>query len=192
MSLSLVTGPTVEPISVAQFKLHARITRDDEDGLIAAYITAARKYVETAQRRQLVTATWRLSLEQFPGWELVLPLSPLQTISSITYVETDGTTQTISSTDYIVDTYRTPGLAVPAYGLVWPVARCQPNSVRVTFVAGYGDTGSTVPETTRQAVRLLASHYYENREPFLTGTISSSLPLAVESLIAVDAPGVYP
>jgi len=190
MTLSLVTPPTAEPVTLAQQKLHSRVTLDYEDSLIEGLIRAARQYAETVQRRQLITATWRLSLAQFPC-ELVLPLPPLQSVTSINYVDGAGDTQTLSPSLYIVDAYREPGRIVPAYGTLWPTARCQPNSVNVTFVAGYGDLPSDVPESTRQAVKLLTGHWFENREAVVMGTISGVLPLAVESLLACEKWGSY-
>jgi uncharacterized phiE125 gp8 family phage protein len=117
MPLSLVTSATAEPVTRQQFKAHARITRDDEDGVIDGYLLAARRYVETALRRQLVNATWRLTLDCFPAC-IDVPLPPLSSVSSITYVDTDGATQTLNSSLYRVDTYSQPGRITPAYDQV--------------------------------------------------------------------------
>jgi uncharacterized phiE125 gp8 family phage protein len=185
-SISLVTGPTTEPVSLAEFKQHCRISHDTEDSLASACIRAARTMAEVIQRRQLMSATWRLTLPEFPCWEIVLPKPPLQSVSSITYIDADGATQTLSSALYRVDTYREPGLATPAYGEVWPSARYLTNAVTVTYVAGYA-SAALVPESTKQAIKLLAAHYWENREAVVVGTITAVLPLAVEALLSADA-----
>jgi uncharacterized phiE125 gp8 family phage protein len=190
MPLSLVTSATAEPVTRQQFKAHARITRDDEDGVIDGYLLAARRYVETALRRQLVNATWRLTLDCFPAC-IDVPLPPLSSVSSITYVDTDGATQTLNSSLYRVDTYSQPGRITPAYDQVWPATQAVTNAVTVTFVAGYGATYASVPQTIRQAICLLASHWYENREPIVVGTITAPLPMAVESLLSLESTGAY-
>ncbi len=190
MSLSLVTGPASEPVTLDQFKTHARIIRDDDDAFSQSCIVAARQYAEAKQRRQLMPATWRLTLDAFPEWYLGIPLPPLQSITSIAYVDDNGATQTLNPSLYIVDTYREPGLIVPAYGQAWPVARFQPNAVTVVFVAGYANAAA-VPDATKHAIKLLASHYYENREAVVTGTITGVLPLGVDALLSATHFGGY-
>jgi uncharacterized phiE125 gp8 family phage protein len=192
MSLSLVTPPTVEPVTLTQFKQHARIDRDDEDAVINGYLTAARRHVEAILRRQLLSATWRLTLDAFPCGPIYLPRPPLVSVTSVKYVDSDGVTQTLATGDYQVDTYREPAQVVAAYGTAWPVARYQPNAVEVIYVAGYGTLPTDVPQPIRQAIQLLASHWYENREPVLTGTIATPLPMAVASLLAFESFGSYP
>lgn len=189
-SLSLVTGPAVEPVTRDQFKLHARITRDDEDSLIDSLLKAARRYIEARQRRAIVTQTWRLTLDTFPAWGLVIPLPPLQSVSSITYVDNDGTTQTLDPSAYSVDTRSEPGRVEPAWGQYWPSARFQNNAVTVQFVAGYG-LADSAPDTTKTAIKLLAAHWYENREATIAGTIIAPLPFAVEALLAAEEFGGY-
>lgn len=220
MPLKLITPPACEPISVQDFKSHARISRDDEDATIKAYIAASRLYAETRQRRQLISATWQLSLDSFYPCESDLPLSngmplaqlvpliearfgyggalaiqiprpPLQSITSIQYVDTDGATQTLDPTLYIVDTVSEPGRIAPAFNQIWPITRAQINAVTITFVAGYGATAGSVPATTRHAVRMLASHYYEHREAVSDGPPMSPAPLAVDSLLGAEDFGGY-
>lgn len=175
--LTLVT-PGAEPVTVAEFKQHARINRIDEDPLIEAFLRAAREYCETHTRRQLSPATWRMTLDRFPACEIRLPLPPLQSVTSITYVDGNGDVQTLAADRYEVDASSQPGRIHPAYGYSWPITREQLGSVNVTFVAGYSD----VPATITTAIKLLAAHYYENREAVTAGALTE-VPLAVESLL---------
>ena len=88
-------------------KAFAKVDVTDDDSLIDALITAARQLVETEQNRQLMPATYELTLDEFPSSSncpIELPRPPLQSVSSITYVDTAGATQTWSSDDYQVDT----------------------------------------------------------------------------------------
>lgn len=188
MSLVQTVAPTVEPITLDEAKLHLRVDDPSEDALIESLITAAREQAEEFTRRQLCTATWRMKLDWFPcdpnefgRSEIVLPKPPLQSVTSITYVDADGATQTLSSSLYTVDTSSEPARLVPAYGEVWPTPRSQADSVTVTFVAGYG-AASAVPASVKAAMKLLIGHLYENRQSVVTGTITASLPVT-ESLL---------
>lgn len=151
MRLSLVTAPITEPVSIAEIEVHSRIG----SGMVATlgqttavniYIAAARQRAETITRRQLITATWDLVLDyaDFPAGTrtpIEIPLPPLQSITSITYVDTAGATQTLSSTLYRAITESgpkaQPGLVIPVYGEVWPSVRDDLSVVTIRFVAGY-------------------------------------------------------
>lgn len=67
MRLVPITPPAVEPVSLAEAKLHARIEYPDDDALVGSLITAARRYCETCLRSALVTQTWKLMLDSFPS-----------------------------------------------------------------------------------------------------------------------------
>ncbi len=190
--LKLVTESTIEPVKLDEFKLSQRIDWDDEDGLLASYLTAARKYIEGITNRQFVNATWRLALDCFPCWEIRFPRAPLASVSSIQYVDSDGTTQTLSSLAYQVDTYREPGLILPAYGYSWPSAREQSSAVLVLAVVGYGASASATPELAKRAICSLAGHWYENREPVALGGAAVSLPHSFDAMLALLSTSVYP
>lgn len=204
MSLSLVTAAQLEPVSEDEVRSHCRIDATDEESLLAVYIKAARGYAETFQSRQLVSATWRLSFDEIcpstdpeSGLQYIqIPLPPLQSVSSYTYVDSTGGTQTWSSTNYSVDTYREPGRLALAYGASWPSTRLQANAVNITFVAGYGGSGASaidsvaaVPQETKLGIMLLAANSYENREPTNIGNIVSPLPYAVEAMLSCHSWG---
>ncbi len=185
MGLTLHTAPVAEPISTAEAKSHARVDISADDTLIDDYIAAARRWAELYTRRQFVTATWDLTLDAFPLSDrcpIWVPLPPLQSVTSISYVDADGQTQTWDAAEYLVDSKSEPGRILPAYGETWPVTRDQANAVTVRFVAGYG-LAAAVPATLKTAVRLLVSHLYETREPIITGTIVAKVPLGVEAVL---------
>lgn len=174
MSLKLVTAPTVEPVSLIEAKTHLRVLHDDDDTQIASLITAARQMVESGEswslERSLVTTTWRLRLDRFPKC-IELPRPPLIAVTSITYRDTAGSTQTLSPSLYTVSTDMEPARIVPTYGNVWPNVQGHVDDVSVTFTAGYGPTAADVPQAIKQAILLGVSDLYENRNETITGTI---------------------
>ena len=187
MPRKLETGPAIEPLTVAEAKLHLRIPYEEraDDEYIGVLITAAREYAEQVLCRQLINATWRLYLDRFPGLDGVIriPLPPLQSISSVKYVDGAGDEQTLDAAEYSVDTASVPGRIYPAYGYSWPSTRDQRNAVTITFVAGYGSAATAVPEPIRKALKLLIAHWYENRE--VVGDRTAKMPLSVDALLGI-------
>lgn len=190
MSLYLVTAPTAEPVSVAEAKLHVRQDDADDDELIRSLIVAAREYTENFTRRALMTQTWDLKLDTFPYCdEIWLPKAPAVSVTSITYVDNDGVTQTWSTSAYTTDFPTGPharqGRIVRAYQQTYPQTRMVVNAVAVRFVCGYG-AAAAVPAGIKQAMKLLIGHWYENREAVLTEarmTFPLPTPMAVDSLL---------
>jgi uncharacterized phiE125 gp8 family phage protein len=188
MSLILSAAPAATPVSVAEVMAHMRVEDAAEVNLISGYLDAAVGYldgVDGVLGRALVTQTWILTLDAFPASAedaLELPLPPLQSVTSITYVDTDGVTQTWSSALYDEVPTEKRGFVKPAYGEEWPTVRDQTAAVTVTFVAGYG-AAAAVKAPIKQAIQLLCSHFYEHREPVLVGATFAALPLSVKSLL---------
>lgn len=182
--ITLITAPTVEPVTLAEAKLHLRVDHADEDSHIRSLIIAAREHAQNATSRAFVGQTWRLSMDCFPD-VIRTPRPPLTSVTSIAYTDTAGASQTLSASAYTVDTYSEPGRIVPAFGQSWPATRDIPNAVIVTYVAGYGaGAAADVPQPIRQAILLLVGHWYANREGVLTGTISKEIEFAVSALLA--------
>ncbi len=75
----LLAGPASEPVTLADAKTFLRVDHDADDVLIGSLIAAARRLVETATRRALITQTWRLVRDAWPagGRLRVLP-APLR------------------------------------------------------------------------------------------------------------------
>lgn len=157
-SSALTTPPVVEPVSLAEFKSHARIDHNHEDGKIGKYITAARRMLEADTRRALCTQTWTMRLDYMPAY-ILLDRCPVQSVTSITYYDANNTLQTLSTSVYESDVYSEPALIRPSFGAVWPIVYDRLNAVSVVFVAGYSSL-SLVPEEAKQAISMLAAHWY--------------------------------
>lgn len=147
----------------------APTTNTTTDPMFMSFIKAARVSAEGYTRRALMTQTWDLVLDCFPGWEIYIPKPTLQSIVSITYLDTNGTSQVLSADQYVVDTQSTPGRIIPAYGLIWPSTRGQINSVTIRFIAGYG-AASAVPDGIKSWMKIRIKHLYDNPDIVLIGT----------------------
>lgn len=193
MTLTLQTAPTEEPVSLAEAKLHCRVFVDDENSLITSLIVAARQHIENFTHRALVTQVWDLKLDRFPcsGAAIWLPKAPLLASSPgtapvVTYTDSDGATQTFSSSLYTVDAPAGPharmGRLFLNYQESYPSTRSIENAVQVRYSAGYG-AAAAVPDPLKIAMKMLISHWFVNREPVVTGTIAVPVPVSVDALL---------
>lgn len=187
MTLRVVTGPTVEPLTLEEAKLHLRETQTVQDTLISALIVAARQYAENYTGRAFVTQTLELLLPGFPCDSVIeLPKPDLQQVTTVKYIDVDGVLQTIAAAQYQVDIYRRPAVLKPAYQCYWPVPRTSDfNAVQVRYVAGYAPTTSpqdaaamqaAVPEGIKLWMKIRVAQLFENREAVVVGTIMANIP----------------
>lgn len=173
-TLNLTVPPTAEPVSLEEAKIVRRIDADDnsQDWVVQDAIIAAREFCERYLDRQLITATWELTCGRFPHHSrtnpcrsIYLPKAPLQTITSLNYLDWNSDLQTFASSNYTVVTpsYQ-QGRIDLNYGIPWPWPLVIPSAITITFVAGYG-APRAVPQTIKRAMHLLIGDFYENREP---------------------------
>lgn len=178
MNPNRTTAPSTEPVTLSQAKVHLRVVATDEDDYITALIVAARTACEDRLGRSLITSGWTLTLDSFPS-AIVLERGPVIGVTSISYLDADGTTQLLNASAYLVDTTHDIGRIVPAYGLAWPATRRQINAVTVVYTAGYG-VAAAVPMPIVQWILLAIGDMYERRErsaekPAVTQNFADSL-----------------
>jgi uncharacterized phiE125 gp8 family phage protein len=179
----LLTPPAVEPLSLDEAKDYLRVEHADDDALIAALIASARNHVEAQTRRALITQTWRHSCDAWPadGRIAVLP-APLQALAAARVYDDEGAAQTIDLGTFVVDAVAAPGvIAFPPWSV--PAPGRKHAGIELDIVAGYGNAPSDVPGPLRLAMRLLLSHWYENRG-IVAESSASPLPASVAELIA--------
>jgi uncharacterized phiE125 gp8 family phage protein len=188
MALKIYAAPAVEPVSLAEAKLHLKVDGTTDDAVINILIATARETVEGIARRALITQTWDLFLDEFPeGDELKIPFPPLQSTGlSVQYTNQDNVTATFAATNYAIDTYSEPGRIRLVYGAAWPGDTLYTvNGVHVRFIAGFGATAA-VPMKYKQAILLLVGHWYANREQVAGNVNLSEIPFGVDVLLWLD------
>jgi uncharacterized phiE125 gp8 family phage protein len=183
------TGPSQEPITLEEARSHLQVVADDQDELLELMIAAATRRAQAEQHRTLLTTTFDWSIDAWPcSRKIVIPGPPLQSVTSIAYLDPDGVAQTLAANQYRVIT-GTPGLVIPAVDVQWPSLLQQPASVTIRYVAGYA-SHALVPASTKYAILLMVGDNWENREAVITGTIVNIMP-ATEALLAADQWGGY-
>lgn len=175
-ALNQSTAPTSTPIALEEAKLFLRVTDVVEDEQIESMINAAVKLAEEFTGRQLMTATWDLYLDRWPsGVEpIYLPRSPVQSVTSITYLDSDGASQTWSSANYRTDLYSEPARINLAYEQSFPSARYVSNSIRVRYAAGYA-SAALVPQGIKHALQMMVQAMYMRSEEVLSEVVQNVL-----------------
>lgn len=174
MKTKLITPPASEPILLSDAKLHLRIESSytADDTYISTLLSVAREYVESITNRKLITQTWEAYLTDWPRSAdyISLPFGSLQSVTSVVYIDSDGTSHTWPNTEYTVESTTEPGRIVLNYMHSWPSVTLHPsNPIQIQFVCGYGANGSAVPMPIIHAIKLMISDMYEQREPFVVG-----------------------
>lgn len=182
-SITLITAPTSEPVTLQEAKSWARIDSSDEDSLLSNLITVARQEAEKYLRSALMPQTWEMTLDvgtsalddvlgdgfyEFPINQLygtlpnviALPYAPIQSITSVKYFDTANTENTYSSSNYTLDA--AGGRLMLNQSAVW-ASNMRPNaSAKIRYVAGYAN-GAAVPMAIRIAIMNYVLLAYEQR-----------------------------
>lgn len=182
MSAYCLTAPAVEPLSVADAKTFLRVEHGDDDAIIAALVAAARHHVEALTRSGLITQTWRLVLDRWPGNGRVTPrLNPLRALAAARIYNESGVTSAIDVAGFVID--RAAGvIAAPGWSL--PVPGRSVAGIELDIEIGFGDAAADVPPTLLQAIRMLVGHWYENRGLIAIGQSVAMMPASVNAMIS--------
>ena len=179
-----------QPVDTGAAKRHLRVAADDttQDSVIETYVAASLENAEEATKRALAEQTRRLTLGAFPtdregnDAPIVIPRPPLRSITSITYRDADGATQTLSPSSYVVDTSAFPGRVFLAPDASWPDTQANhPAAVTVDYLCG-PELLDDVPARAVAAILLTVGDLYENREAQIVGTIVAENPTVTRLL----------
>ena len=150
--------PATEPLTATEVKAQARIDGTDSDDLLDSYIVAARAFVEDYCGIKLVSQTVVLRCSSF--CDLIdLPIAPVTSVASITYLDSAGAEQTLAGTVYEGVLHGLEPHIRLKINQSWPSIRSATDAIRVTVSAGY----STVPEPIKHAMLMLIANWFDSR-----------------------------
>lgn len=184
MVYKLITAPTELAIKLAEAKAQLNIETafTDDDNLIAACIKAAALYVEKIIQGPLMTQVWELQLVDFVSC-IKLHKKPVTTFTSLKYYDTVNSDITIDPSNYQQDLSSVPARIIFNSAYSFPSVYDRFDAVRARFTSGYANADS-VPEDIKQVIKLLVTHFYEQRSPEITGGTTSKFDLTVEKLLS--------
>lgn len=166
----LVTGPTAEPLTLAEAKKHLEIaaTDDSHDVHLQEAIADARQQWEQDTDSVLCFQTWRLRVNGLPD-RLALPKRPIHSITTIKYYDGNNTLQTLAGSYYQLHINEIRH----AYQVTLPATASRWDSWEITYKCGYSQDQTLVPPIAKRALLLLVGYYFENRDMLVAdGTYS--------------------
>lgn len=189
MSLTLLTPPAAEPVSLAEAKTRLRIGDDAHDAAVTLWIKAARERVERDTGRALLSQVW---VERRDGWtgdgqpdgrmmafgtrfRLLRP--PLIAVEAVTIYDAEDAPSEWDPAAFFVDAASDPGRIALRHGEDWPQPGRATGGIEIRFRCGYGDSPEDVPAPLREAVLQLVAAMAD-------GGPETGMPASAASLIA--------
>lgn len=175
-ALELVTPPATDAVvTTTAAKLALRIDGSDLDTEVDRLVRAGVRQAQLEMHRAILTQTWALRLDCFPGHGVIeLPFG-CTSVTSVSYFDDANASQTLAGTNYVVDTARQPGRLIRADGTTWPTTYRRPNAVTVTMVCGFGDVDD-VPEEVKDWIIAFVGARIRNPEAFMQGPQVTAQP----------------
>lgn len=157
MAHKLITAASALPVTLEEVKLACRFDGTALDSDITAMLTDAVQLCEHESGQSLMPQTWELTLDAFPD-SIELTRVPVSAITSIKYIDTAGSLQTLSSGAYSLDNSDGFGAAhvTPVFNTSWPTTRSEPNAVKVLYVAGYANAAA-VPSNFKRQIKIFVA-----------------------------------
>ena len=183
MSVTIVTPPASEPISLAEAKLFLRVDHNAEDDLIATLISAAREAIEAGCGRALITRRVRESLDIWRREAVqgaVLGLGPVTEVIAVRLIADNGAQSVIDPERYRLEGHRDrPRLVFPP-GL--PATLRSAGGIEIEYDAGYAEDAADLPVALRLATLQIVASLYELRQD------NGSVPETTRALMRPFAP----
>lgn len=169
------------PVTLSEVQAHCHANVGDEDDWFTAAIYAAVNYCQNTCRKALITQTVVASYNNFSD-HIELPYGPVQSVSSIKTYDIYDTETDNDLTDFYIDTNNNPASIHTDTGFSWQsLPGREVDCLKVTYVAGYGDTESSIPKDIKAAIKLYVGWMYDNR-----AGEDKELPRVINTLLISD------
>jgi uncharacterized phiE125 gp8 family phage protein len=182
MTYALITPPAAEALTLADAKAHLRLDDGNEDALMAALIRTARDHLERTTSLCLITQTWRLYLDRPPEDGVIqIARGPVQAIESLKLYDPSGEEVTLPLTGHILDGNARPARVILNRSV--STARAI-NGIELDFTAGFGETGTDVPDTLKRAMLMHIAQMFTFRGAVAIEDQPADIPAGYDRLIA--------
>ncbi|MGH6763087.1 MAG: head-tail connector protein [Phyllobacterium sp.] len=183
MTMHCTTPPVAEPVTLAEVRAHMRLGTTSEDELLNGLIKAARQTLEAEIGMAMISQTWRLHVDAWPrDGRVLIPKFPVRNVVTVTAYRPDGEPVTIPASDLRLDPSSRPAQ-------LYLSPRCAGmaglHGLEIDFRAGFGDTGTEVPDALKHAILSLIAHWYEFRGAVGPESQPASFPPGFDRLVSI-------
>ena len=164
----LTTQATALPVKLDDCKAYSYITGNEDDSLLQSLILEATQFLENRFRCAIMTQTWQQVQDGFfdarywIGNAIQIARPPFVAVSSITYLDQNGDSQTLAASQYRVVAQGIYARIVQAKNVTWPTTREVIGDVTITHTCGYSSQAA-VPYSIRQADKDYVDNAYNHR-----------------------------
>lgn len=136
--MSKVITPRVDEtvLPLATVRLFCRIDGSVDDLLLEIWRAAAFEKAEHETSQSIGLQVRELALDAFPTGAIKLPYGPVNSITSVTYIDLAGDAIVLNNGQYTLDTYSKPDWLLPAVNVSWPDTLEVANAVKIRYSAG--------------------------------------------------------
>lgn len=177
-----------EPLTLDEGKELAKIEHDEEDGMIASFITASRVAAEKETAMELAVKQYDLTMDYFSVRDIELS-TPLQSVDLFQIKDSSGNVTTmVEGVNYIVDLAR--GVLCPPWGQIWPLFTPWPSgAILIRFRSGYPCTHpfwSSEGAVIMTGMKFLITDWWSKRDISIDGRMAE-LPYRAKYLFGLIA-----
>ena len=163
-SWKVTTQPTIEPVTVAELKIFARIDTTEEDTLLEGFVESARMAAEEYLGGAFISQTITTVLDFWPGIIIELPRPPLISVTGIYAVDEDDVETEYDSDNYYLNTTIEQGQIIIKRDSTVPINTSRDyGKFIIRSVHGYGTLAADVPRPFREGIKLWAGVIYATR-----------------------------
>ena len=161
-TINRTAAPAQSPVTVQKAKQKLRLYQgsSEHDDELKRLIDAATEQFEQDTDRAVILQEFTVYRDSFPNTSVALDVKPAQSIVAITYLDSDGNTQTLDPADYVFDAARRE--VIPVKGKTWPGTNEQRNNIAIAYSAGYGDPANVPDVIVETILVLVAALFYGN------------------------------
>jgi len=179
MSITDISAPPIEPVTLTMAQEFLRIDGEHEDALIADLIKAARERVEFMGRLSLITRRRAYSSARVCAGRLVINHGPVKLIHKLSVIDGADNAIEIPKGEIYINKRAQPAVIEVRKRDLFSDYAADPVAVVAELDAGYGSAPEDIPMQLRQAVLLLLAQHYEHRDEASTRPV----PMLVDALL---------
>lgn len=161
-------GAAGEPVTAAELRDHLRLNDTAEDGLLSEFLASAVELFEHDTGRPVLTGEYKQYLSAWPCGPIVLGRGGVTAVNSVSAYDAAGVEQPLATDQWRAELLTPPArvylASTPA--TVTTAAGIPVSPVGVVFFRAGWPTVNAVPRQVRVALKLLAGHWYANREAY--------------------------